>query len=222
MGQRAKYLLAGLANCDHCGHNLQMKYNRRNGEAYYCCGYRRLSQANCDNRRHYNQDLIENTVMEMMDEFLLQEGYIENQLHQQLEQVEKQRQESKVEMEQLTAEKKEIESRIDTSLELLVEGRVLKERIIIKMQEDEQRLRDLQNRIIKQEEIKAPTAEDLEVFRNQLRTKVEGELDIDTKKSVLNSIVKKMDVNRDGPVEIDFCAALSHTPYMSYLLPRFQ
>jgi hypothetical protein len=37
------------------------------------------------------------------------------------------------------------------------------------MQEDEQRLRDLQNRIIKQEEIKAPTAENLEVFRNQLR-----------------------------------------------------
>ena len=189
-----------------------MKYNRRNGEAYYCCGYRRLSQANCDNRRHYNQDLIENTVMEMMEEFLLQEGYIENQLHQQLEQVEKQRRESKVEMEQLTAEKKEIESRIDTSLELLVDGRVPKERVIIKMQQDEQRLRDLQDRIIKQEEIKAPTAEDLEVFRNQLRSKVEGELDMDTKKSVLNSIVKKMGVNQDGLVEIDFCVALGHTP----------
>jgi hypothetical protein len=181
----------------------------------YCCGYRRLSQANCDNRRHYNQDLIEDTVMEMMDEFLLQEGYIENQLHQQLEQVEKQRQESKVEMEQLTAEKKEIESRIDTSLELLVDGRVPKERVIIKMQEDEQRLRDIQDKVIQQEEIKAPTAEDLEVFRNQLRTKVEGELDIDTKKSVLNSIVKKMGVNQDGLVEIDFCVALGNTPYTS-------
>jgi chromosome segregation ATPase len=123
--------------------------------------------------------------MEMMDEFLLQEGYIEDQLQQQLEQVEKQRQESKAEIEQLTAEKKEIESRIETSLELLVDGRVPKERIIIKMQQDEQKLRDLQNKIIKQEEIKAPTAEDLEVFRNQLRMQVEGELDIDTKKSVL-------------------------------------
>ena len=60
-------------------------------------------------------------------------------------------------------------------MELLVDGRVTKERIIIKMQEDEQRLRDLQDRIIKQEEIKAPTAEDLEVFRNQLRSKVEGD-----------------------------------------------
>ena len=150
--------------------------------------------------------------MEMMDEFLLQEGYIENQLHQQLEQVEKQRRESKVEMEQLTAEKKEIESRIDTSLELLVDGRVPKERVIIKMQQDEQRLRDLQDRIIKQEEIKAPTAEDLEVFRNQLRSKVDGELDMDTKKSVLNSIVKKMGVNQDGLVEIDFCVALGNTP----------
>ena len=71
MRQRAKYLLAGLTNSEHCGHNLQMKYNRGNGEAYYCCGYRRLSQANYDNRRHYNQDLIEATVMEMMAEFLL-------------------------------------------------------------------------------------------------------------------------------------------------------
>ncbi|MDP6597497.1 MAG: recombinase family protein [Candidatus Poribacteria bacterium] len=196
MGQRAKYLLAGLANCNHCGHNLQMKYNRRNGEAYYCCGYRRLSQANCDNRRHYNQDLIEDTVMEMMDEFLLQEGYIENQLQHQLEQVEKQ----------------EIEARIDTSLELLVDGRVPKERVIIKMQQDEQRLRDLQDKIIKVEEIKAPTAEDLEVFRNQLRSKVEGELDMDTKKSVLNSLIKKWKVDQDGLVEIDFCVALGNTP----------
>ena len=80
-----------------------MKYNRRNGEVYYCCGNRRLSRANCNNRRHYNQDLIEDTVMEMINEFLLQEGYTENQLQQQLEQVEKQRQESKAETEQLTA-----------------------------------------------------------------------------------------------------------------------
>ena len=86
--------------------------------------------------------------MEMIDEYLLQEGYIEKQLHQQLEQVEKQRQESKAEIEQLTAEKKEIESRIDTRLELLVDGRVPKERVIIKMQQDEQRLRYLQDRII--------------------------------------------------------------------------
>ena len=55
-------------------------------------------------------------------------------------------------------------------MELLVDGRVPKERIIIKLQEDEQRLRDLQDRIIQQEEIKAPTAEDLEVFRDQLRS----------------------------------------------------
>ena len=45
------------------------------------------------------------------------------------------------------------------------------------MQQDEQRLRDLQDKIIKVEEIKAPTAEDLEVFRNQLRIQVEGELE---------------------------------------------
>ena len=77
-------------------------------------------------------------------------------------------------------------------MELLVDGRVPKERVIIKMQEDEQRLRNLQDKIIKVEEIKAPTAEDLEVFRNQLRIQVEGELDIDTKKSVLNSLIKKI------------------------------
>ena len=158
----------------------------------------------------------------MIDEFLLEERYIENQLHQQSELVEKLRQESKAEIEQLTAEKREIEARVDTSSELLVNGRVSKEKITIKLREDEQRLRDLQNRIIKQEEIKAPTAEDLQVFRNQLRMQVEGELDIDTKKSVLNSIVKKMEVNQDGLVEIEFCVALGNTLYTSYLLRGFQ
>ena len=81
------------------------------------------------------------------------------------------------------------------------------------MQEDEQRLRDLQDKIIKVEEIKAPTAEDLEVFRNQLRKQVEGELDIDTKKSVLNSLIKKLKVDQNGLLEIDFCVALDNTPY---------
>ena len=147
--------------------------------------------------------------MEMIDEFLLQEGYIENQLQHQLEQVEKQRAESKAEIEQLTSEKKEIEA----SLELLVDGRVPKERVIIKMQEDEQKLRDLQDKIIKVEEIKAPTAEDLEVFRNQLRKQVDGELDIDTKKSVLNSLIKKLKVDQNGLLEIDFGVALGNTPY---------
>ena len=222
MGLRAKYLLAGLANCQHGGHNRQMKYNRREGEAYYCCGFRRLSQANCDNRRHYNQNSIENTVMEMIDKFLRQEGYIEDQLHHQLEQVEKQRAESELEIEQFPVEKQEIESRIDTSLELLVDGRVPKERVIIKMQQDEQKSRDLQDRIIQQEEIKAPAAEDLEIFRNQLRSKVEKEVDIDTKKSVLNSLIKKLKVDQDGLVEIDFCVALGHTPYTSYLLRGYQ
>ena len=54
----------------------------------------------------------------MIDEFLLEERYIENQLHQQSELVEKLRQESKAEIEQLTAEKREIEARVDTSSEL--------------------------------------------------------------------------------------------------------
>ena len=97
-------------------------------------------------------------------------------------------------------------------MELLVDGRVPKERVIIKMQEDEQRLRNLQDKIIKVEEIKAPTAEDLEVFRNQLRIQVEGELDIDTKKSVLNSLIKKLKVDQNGLLEIDFGVALGNTP----------
>ena len=78
------------------------------------------------------------------------------------------------------------------------------------MQEDEQRLRALQDKIIKVEEIKAPTAEDLQVFRNQLRKQVEGELDIDTKKSVLNSLIKKLKVDQNGLLEIDFGVALGN------------
>ena len=63
------------------------------------------------------------------------------------------------------------------------------------------------------EEIKAPTAEDLETFRNQLRIRVERELDIDTKKSVLNSLIKKLKVDQNGLLEIDFGVALGNTPY---------
>ena len=62
-------------------------------------------------------------------------------------------------------------------------------------------------------EIEQLTAEDLQVFRNQLRSKVEGELDIDTKKSILNSLIKKLKVDQDGLVEIDFCVALGNTLY---------
>ena len=58
-------------------------------------------------------------------------------------------------------------------MELLANGRVPRERIIIKMQQDEQKSRDLQDRIIQQEEVKAPTAEDLKVLRDQLRSEVE-------------------------------------------------
>ena len=66
--------------------------------------------------------------------------------------------------------------------------------------------------IIKQEEIKAPTAEDLEVFRNQLRSKVEEDIDMDTKKFVLNSLIKKLKVDQNGLLEINFCIALGNTP----------
>ena len=71
------------------------------------------------------------------------------------------------------------------------------------------------------EEIKAPTAEDLEVFRNQLRKQAEGELDIDTKKSVLNSLIKKLKVDQNGLLEIDFGVVLDNTPYTIYLLRGF-
>ena len=45
------------------------------------------------------------------------------------------------------------------------------------------------------------------MFRDQLRIKVEGDVDMDTKKSVLNSLIKKMKVDQNGLVEIDFCSA---------------
>ena len=41
---------------------------------------------------------------------------------------------------------------------------------------------------------------------------MEEDVDIDTKKSVLNSLIKKLKVDQDGLVEIDFCVALGNTP----------
>ena len=163
------------------------------------------------NGQHFQQIVEMLSANEVIDKFLLQEDCIEDQLQQDSELVEKQRTESKAETEQLTVKKKEIESRLAASLELLVDRKVPKERVVIKLQKDEQKLRNLQNQIIKQEEIKAPTAEDLEVFRDQLWNKVEGNVDIE-KKFALNSVIKKMEANQDGLVEIEFCAVPGNTP----------
>ena len=46
-----------------------------------------------------------------------------------------------------------------------------------------------------------------------MRKQVEGKLDIDTKKSVLNSLIKKLKVDQNGLLEIDFGVALGNTPY---------
>ncbi len=51
---------------------------------------------------------------------------------------------------------------------------------------------------------------------------MEEDVDINTKKSVSNSIFKKMKVDQNGPVEIDFCVALGNTLYTSYLLRGYQ
>ena len=60
------------------------------------------------------------------------------------------------------------------------------------------------------------------MFRDQLRIKVEGDVDMDTKKSVLNSLIKKMKVDQNGLVEIDFCVALGNTPYPICSRYKFQ
>jgi len=36
---------------------------------------------------------------------------------------------------------------------------------------------------------------------------------MDTKKSVLNSLIKKLKVDQNGLLWIDFCVALGNTPY---------
>ena len=45
---------------------------------------------------------------------------------------------------------------------------------------------------------------------------------MDTKKSVLNSLIKKLKVDQNGLLEIDFCVALGNTPYTNYLLRGFE
>jgi hypothetical protein len=60
------------------------------------------------------------------------------------------------------------------------------------------------------------------VSREQLRCKMEEDVDIDIKKSVSNSIFKKMKVDQNELVEIDFCVALGNTLYTSYLLRGYQ
>ena len=56
--------------------------------------------------------LFYSKVMEMIDEFLLQEGYIENQLQHQVEEVKKQRAESKIQSRDRSINNRETRKRL--------------------------------------------------------------------------------------------------------------
>ena len=70
------------------------------------------------------------------------------------------------------------------------------------MQENEQRLRVLQDKIIQEEEIKAPTGVDLESFRGEMEQALRNDLQI--QKTALSSLIQRIDVTQDGEVGVEF------------------
>ncbi|MAE18385.1 hypothetical protein CMK12_05510 [Candidatus Poribacteria bacterium] len=219
MGQTAKYLLTGLLKCKQCGSNLQMKFNVSWDLGYYCCGSRRLSRANCDNARHFHQRVLENLVMQTVQECILDGGYLERHFERLQQQMERDRDNHKVQ--QLSQQQVELEGRIDTALEMLMDRRIpQQERIISKLQQDEQRLEQVSNELKVLQDTTVPTQKQIQNFWDQIvgELKQGGE----KVKTVLHKLLRKVEVEQDGFLEFDFIVVLGNTPYTSYLLRGFQ
>ena len=106
--------------------------------------------------------------MQTVKECLLDEGYLERHFEQLKQQMERDRDNHKVQ--QLSQQKVELESRIDTGLEMLMDRRIpQQERIISKLQQDEERLEQVSSELEVLQDITVPTQKQIQNFRDQIR-----------------------------------------------------
>ena len=227
--KHSTYLLTGLLKCHHCGGNLQMKNNKQTNLAYYVCSSRRDSTAKCCNGSHYRMEELENLVMSDIKEAILDEGFLENYYRRCQDEMQQVKQQSLFKRKEIKRKIKKVEVRIDQALEMLLDSRISKDRIIQKMQQDEKVLSELKEDLYKLNYRDVPAPSNLKLFRQQLTEALEMEIDI--KKAALKALIKKIEMHQDGKIEVNYhfdcdgngdTATSQHTPYTSYLLPGFQ
>ena len=153
--------------------------------------------------------VLENLVMQTVQECILDGGYLERHFERLQQQMERDRDNDKVE--RLSQQQVELEGRIDTALEMLMDRRIpQQERIISKLQQDEQRLEQVSNELKVLQDTTVPTQKQIQNFRDQIvgELKQGGE----KVKTVLHKLLRKVEVEQDGFLEFDFIVVLGHTP----------
>ena len=114
-------------------------------------------------------------------------------------------------VERLSQQQVELEDRIDTGLEMLMDLRIpQQERIISKLQQDEQRLEQVSNELKVLQDTTVPTQKQIQNFRDRIVGKLKqgGE----KVKTVLHKLLRKVEVEQDGFLEFDFIVVLGKTP----------
>jgi len=103
----------------------------------------RSSAAFCGNSRHYHKDQLEEIVMQEVKETILDAGYLEEYYQQCLEEMKKEEAESAKNIRLLQQQQRDLEERIDQALEMMLDRRLPKDKLVSKLQEDEKRLAEI-------------------------------------------------------------------------------
>jgi len=83
---------------------------------------------------------LENLVMSDIKEAILDEGFLENYYRRCQDEMQQVKQQSLFKRKEIKRKIKKVEVRIDQALEMLLDSRISKDRIIQKMQQDEKAL----------------------------------------------------------------------------------
>ena len=95
----------------------------------------------------------------------------------------------------------------------MVSNRSMRDRLIPKIQADEDRIRKVKAEIQSRNLAATPSAVDLEGFRAEIKHALES--DQQTQKTALSSLIHRIDVTQDGVEFYINIRALSNTPYGS-------
>ena len=98
----------------------------------------------------------------------------------------------------------------------MVSNRSMRDRLIPKIQADEDRIRKVKAEIQSRNLAATPSVVDLEGFRAEIKHALESDQQI--QKTALSSLIHRIDVTQDGQVGVEFyinTRALGNTPYTS-------
>ena len=173
----------------------------------------RSSAAFCGNSRHYDKDQLEEIVMQEVKETILDAGYLEEYYQQCLEEMKKEEAESAKNIRLLQQQQRDLEERIDQALEMMLDRRLPKDKLVSKLEEDEKRLAEITDELERYGTKTVPNQRDLDTFRQQLNEALDQDPDI--RKTALHTLIRKIEVDEDGQLDFDFYLAsdvLASTP----------